>query len=201
MRSIDLVLALGQRVSRKKGGAHEARKYYELLKALQKKLQTEEETGELIPITGYFDLLKSMATQFKRDLDAQVPRGILAELNIPLPFLSRVPDWLFILVCGLFLFGLGSLMCGWNLRGAPQVRWVWCSIQAVLGLAMVLVGQSSAFWMVVPAKLRRREWSLAFQPTQLWWAAWHRLPATRCPLWLATWGLCLLVGAAFIRAM
>jgi hypothetical protein len=201
-RNIDMVLALGQTVAKKKGAAKNLRKYHDLLAELDKKLKSEQETGDLIPITGYFDLLKGVATKFKADLDAEVPHGLLAQLNIPFPYLSRVPDWAAFLVAGLILFALGSFLCGFNLRrAAPHLRVSWCGVQVALGLAMILAGQSLAFLTVVPAQLRRRQWKLVVHPTLLWWAVWHRLPATSRALWLGAWGLSLVVGAALIMVM
>jgi hypothetical protein len=220
--AIELLLELSRVLKKKSVGQPALKRYCDVLEGLSKFLRRKARTGG--DISSYRDLLQSISKRFvKGQTDVDVAgagwddlfqtmsqkykaemvagqafnRPGLDRLNLPIPGLDFIPEWLAVLVCGLFICAVGSFMAGFNLRGAPEARYLWCVSEIGLGVLMICMAQVSAFLEIVPYGLRRKK-LLMFVAFDLWWAVWQRLPGTYWTVWLLGWGLGLSVSGGLI---
>jgi hypothetical protein len=140
-----------------------------------------------------------MSNKYKAEMDASQAgrRQVLARLNLPIPGLELVPEWLAVLVCGLFICAVGSFMAQINLRAVEQMRLFWSLGEIGLGVLVMLVAQVRAFLEIVPRGLRRKK-LLMFVRYDLWWFVWQRMPDTSWSIWLLGWGAGLSVCGLLI---
>lgn len=115
-----------------------------------------------------------------------------------LDLVAGLPLWVWVLLVGEALAVLVSVAAQLGLHEQVQHYTVWWySVQAGAGLVALLVAQLWALMLVAPEDDRLGPKDL-FLPVRLWWVAVRRLPATRWPVWIGTWGLTLLLGAAAV---
>jgi hypothetical protein len=116
-----------------------------------------------------------------------------------LDLVASMPTWAWVLLLGEVVAVAVSIMGQLVLHEEVTEYTVWYSVQAGLGLVAVLAAQLWAL-MLVAAEDGRLGPKDLFLPTRLWWVAFRKLPATHWPVWLGTWGLTLLIGAAVVFA-
>lgn len=113
----------------------------------------------------------------------------------------QLPIWLWLLLLGMAMFAVASYFTGKHLPPDSLQRAVWCTAQIAGGLVLILAAQ---FWALmalahVDEKLGTKD---ALLPTRLWPLIVQRLPAMRWHLWIAGWGLSLIVsGIIFIGGL
>jgi hypothetical protein len=222
-RNIELILELS-RVLRKKGGnRRRVQDHCELLEGLARLIKKKARLGQ--DVSSYRDLLQllskkfvkgqtdvniddfdelfeSMSRRYKAEMDASHAGGkyTVNRLNVPIPLLDLVPEWLAVLACGLFIIAVGSYMAHMNLRQVAERGMLWSFGEIGLGVLVMLAAQVKAFLEVVPRGLRRKT-PIIIISYDLWSAVWYRLPETAWPLWLLGWGIGLCAGGAVILAL
>lgn len=112
-------------------------------------------------------------------------------------YVARMPRWVWILFGGMVLFALFSFVVGRYLRMTPLERALLSTIQIVFGLALIFGAQ---FWSLVRLAPEDERLSTkdAFLPAKLWAMAFQRMPAFQVPVWLAGWGLAIILSAIFL---
>jgi hypothetical protein len=195
---IHLVNSLTMRCRKPGQTSANLREYADLLRSLGKRLH--EAQGQAAEYGAYEDLLQSMSQKFKAEMNQSHRQGshFLGALGIPIPALEIVPEWLAVLVCGLVISAIVSFTARVNLNGTPDLRMLWCQAQFALGVVLLVMSHFVAFPSVVPYGLRRRQWGMLFHPRDLWWGVWQRLPDSSWPMWLAGWGVGLVLGAVAV---
>jgi hypothetical protein len=196
--NMDLINALSKRISNPRSAAN-VPQCRDLINALARKM--DGDSGGADQSGGYFALLHAMSQKLKDEMEGGKATRRASMLNLPVPGLELVPEWLAVLACGLLICALGSLMVGFNLRGAPQMRALWATAQGMFAIGLLLLSYSAAFFLVVPRGLRFKQWTLFILPNSLWWAVWQRLPETSWALWLLSWGAALGLGAVLIMLL
>jgi hypothetical protein len=214
--SIELLLELSYLMKKKAKGQPGLHRYADSLDGLSRFLKLKARKGG--DISSFQELLRDVSKRFKKgqkDIDpgnwdswfqimsnkfkteVEAPAYGRGRLNSGIPLLDLVPEWLAVLVCGLFIIAVGSIMAGLNLRVVPQWRLTWCNGEIGLGLLLLLTAQVSAFADIVPRGLRLRKCYMFLSPN-LWWAVWQRLPATSLSVWLLGWGIALCLSGVLI---
>jgi hypothetical protein len=158
---------------------------------------TKEEIQEDLDVRRYLSLLHSQSERYK--LAVQLSNLKRGEGYLHLRGLEWIPEWLAVLVCGLLICAVGSFVVAMNLRTSPEERLMWCLYQAGVGAFFMALAQPLAWVLVVPKRLRFREFKMLFSPW-MWLMAWRGLPQTRYAIWAGVWGMGLVAGAAFIHA-
>jgi hypothetical protein len=148
---------------------------------------------------GYCRLLEEDAAKAKpKAPEAPKPVSALG-LDECLDLVAGLPTWVWVLLIG-ELVAVGVSLAGQMvLREEIREYTVWYSVQAGMGLVAILAAQLWALMLVAPEDGRLGPLAL-FLPARLWWVAFRKLPATRWPVWVGTWGLTLLIGAAVVFA-
>jgi ribosomal protein L37E len=158
---------------------------------------TTQEMQEDLDVRRYLSLLHSQSERYK--LEVQLSNLKRGEGYLHLRGLEWIPEWFAVLVCGLLICAVGSFVVAMNLRTSPDERLLWCLCQAGAGGFLVVLAQPLAWVLVVPRRLRFREFKMLFHPW-MWLMAWRGLPQTRYAIWAGVWGMGLIAGAAFIHA-
>jgi hypothetical protein len=194
---LDLVRSLTRRCRKPGQTAANLREYSGMLRSLGQRLKESQVRGSNVGLGVYEDLLQAMSQKYKEEMDTSDRRSssFFAALGLPIPALDFIPEWVAVFACGLVICAILSFTAWVNLQGVPNIRFLWCEGQAVLGAVLVLLSHFVAFLTVVPWGLRRKQWGLLIHPRDQWWAVWQRLPDSSFPIWLAGWGLGLFIGA------
>jgi hypothetical protein len=113
-----------------------------------------------------------------------------------LVLITRLPSWWWTLLTGMALFALVSYVTGKHVAMTTFERALWCTIQIGAGLAMILLAQFMALVCLAPEdeKLSTKD---ALLSGRLWQLVFQRMPRMRLPVWLAGWGLAVIVSAIF----
>jgi hypothetical protein len=213
--SIELLLELAHLVKKKAKGQPGLHRYADSLDGLSRFLKMKARSGgdissfrELllgvskkfkkgqkeVDLTNWESLFQLMSNKYRTEVEAPAHGR---RINSGIPLLDLVPEWLAVLVCGLFIIAVGSIMAGLNLRVVPQWRLTWCNVEIGVGLVLLFTAQVSAFADIVPRGLRLRKCFMFLSPN-LWWAVWQRLPATSLSVWLLGWGIALCISGVLI---
>ncbi len=107
---------------------------------------------------------------------------------------AGLPNWFWLLLLGMALFAAASLLPGLALAPQSFARALWCTLQMAIGLLLVLSAQFWAVMYLAPEdeKIGTKD---VFLPFRLWGLVFQRLPAMRWHVWIAGWGLSILLSA------
>jgi hypothetical protein len=112
-------------------------------------------------------------------------------------FIIKLPSWFWTLLLGVALFALVSYITGKHVQMTPLERALWCSIQIGLGIALILAAQLLALMRIAPEDERLSSKD-AILSGRLWGLVFQRMPAMRVSVWLAGWGLTVIIAAIFL---
>lgn len=110
--------------------------------------------------------------------------------------LMKMPSWAWRLLGGVAMVLLLTLPPALSLPDDSLPRAAWCTAQILLGVVLIIAGQVAALAIVAgdDEKLTIKDVLL---PLGLWIVAARRLPETRKPLWMSSWGLTMVLSAVF----
>lgn len=111
--------------------------------------------------------------------------------------LARLPIWSWVLVTGIVGAMLVSVASDWMLPEDSLKRTYWSTLQLTVGVVAVLAAQLWAVMLVTPSNERLGLTQLLGLSVSLWGRTVRLLPVTRWPVWLASWGATLAIGAVF----
>jgi hypothetical protein len=102
-----------------------------------------------------------------------------------------------VLLAGMAMFAGFSLFPAKKLAPQSLERAAWATVQIAGGLLMILAAQFLALVRLAPEdeKLNFRD---ALLPFRLWGLVFRRLPALRLSVWLAGWGISLILSAVIL---
>lgn len=107
------------------------------------------------------------------------------------------PGWLWVLLLGIFAVVAVSLAADFLVIEDAHDRAVWGLWQLLLGLAVAVAAHVLAMRQVTVHEVRSRSHG-SYSLTGLWQAALDRLPATRWPVNLLSWGAGLILCSVLI---
>lgn len=130
----------------------------------------------------------------KPDTHPTKPRGDMG--NFLLLF-GMIPRWAWVLLGGMVLMVAATLGPSWQLPKNSFDRAIYCTLQIVIGLLLILAAQFYALIRLAPMdeKLGFKD---IFLPLRLWSLVFQGLPRLRGAMWTAGWGLTLILAALFL---
>jgi hypothetical protein len=107
---------------------------------------------------------------------------------------TQIPRWFWPLMLGVIGFAGASQLPARQLAPNSLERALWTTGQIAAGLSLILLAQFIALLRIAPED-EKLSFKDMFLPTRLWVLVFKRLPALRVPVWLAGWGLAIIVSA------
>lgn len=105
-----------------------------------------------------------------------------------------VPRWIWPLLLGVIGFSAASLLPARHLAPNTLERALWTTAQMAAGLFMIFVAQFIALLRIAP-EVETLSFKDMLLPTRLWPLVFKRLSTLYVPVWLAAWGLAIMVSA------
>jgi hypothetical protein len=149
----------------------------------------------LCPKCGFCSLLEeTRAKEVVVQRPVPKPRKLsLLGLVEFLELLGRIPPWMLILLGGWGAVGAVSVAGHLLLPPESPGRTWWAIVQLMIGVVLLFAAQIWALTLVAANEARISPWNLFLLSGRLWGAAVRQLPATRWPIWLASWAVALIV--------
>ena len=149
------------------------------------------------PACGYCRSLEEMREQAPPPAPVQAQTKKSGDFIEFCGHVARMPRWFWILLAGMALFAIFSFVVGKYLRMTPLERALLSTIEIAFGLALIFGAQ---FWSLVRLAPEDERLSTkdALLPAKLWAMAFQRMPAFQVPVWLAGWGVTIILSAIFL---
>jgi hypothetical protein len=111
--------------------------------------------------------------------------------------LKRLPSWAWVLIGGALTLVCMNIPPSQSLPMEGIKRAAWSSTEIILGLVMIFSAQLWALFILGPHddKLGFKD---AILPGRLWVAAVQKLPATHGQVWLASWGITMILSGILL---
>jgi hypothetical protein len=105
-----------------------------------------------------------------------------------------LPTWAMVMAVGVIVLATTTWLINHEITLRPLTRAVWTTTQIVVGILVMLIGQSYALIRIAPEEASLHAVDAVF-PFRLYGMILKRLPTMKESVWLAGWGLTLALSA------